>query len=337
MSSNQPNLPAKSSPGTLKKWLESEQFKSAIALALPKHMTADRFMRVAITCTLKVPKLGNCSQESVLNCLLTLSQLGLEPDGRLAHLVPFGNTCTLILDYKGVVELAMRSGLVSVIHADVVCENDVFVYELGEIKKHKIDFTKPRGDVYAVYAICKFKDGGVKAEVMTRDEVERVRQAANSRNSDPWKIHWPEMAKKTAFKRLSKWIPLSPEIRKVLADEDDSDFPRTVSIQASNALESRPHYDQLAAALAAPQDDNQAGEPDPETDTGSEPDPEPVQPARPASKKDLKAAAERGKSRVEAQPGDDEQRAMEPPPGALDTDPPEQQEMFRKNGGRGPY
>ena len=82
----------------------SDKFKEQMALALPKHLTPDRMARVALTTLLKTPKLGECDPASVLQALMTCSQHGIEPDGRRAHLIPYGNQCQLIIDYKGIVE-----------------------------------------------------------------------------------------------------------------------------------------------------------------------------------------------------------------------------------------
>jgi len=208
-------------PKTIKGLIESAAFKEQVSRALPKHLTPDRFLRVATTALMRTPKLKDCSQISFFNALLTLSQLGLEPDGRNAHLIPFGSECQLIVDYKGLVDLAMRSGTVANIHADKVCANDVFEFNLGKIEQHKINFREPRGDAYAYYAIVRFKDGTEKCEVMTKDDVEAIRRRSRAKDSGPWKTDYDEMAKKTVFRRLSKWIQLSPEFRQALEHDAD--------------------------------------------------------------------------------------------------------------------
>jgi len=218
---------SKTNGDKLRGLLSGDKFKAAVQQALPKHLTPDRFIRVALTAMTRTPKLAECDQESFFAALLTLSQLGLEPDGRRAHLIPFENrkrNCVevqLIVDYKGLSELAMRSGVVSNIHADVVCENDIFEVDRGEIKQHSIDFKRARGEVYAAYAICRFKDGSEKAEVMTREEIEAIRKRSRAGNAGPWVTDWSEMAKKTVFRRLSKWLPLSPEQRDIVEADDD--------------------------------------------------------------------------------------------------------------------
>jgi len=220
---------------TVKAWISSPEFKDAIARSLPKHMSPDRFLRVAITATMRNPKLLDCTQVSIFNCLLLLSQYGLEPDGRAAHLIPYKTECTLVIDYKGLAELVMRSGVVSSIHADVICENDEFEYDRGEIVKHKIDFKNPRGEAYAAYVILRLRDGGTKTEVIPKDEIYAIRDKSQGWKafksgkvySSIWDPKEPgierEMWKKTAFRRATKWVPLSAEIRDVLQREDEDE------------------------------------------------------------------------------------------------------------------
>lgn len=213
----------------VKSLINGPQFRDRVIQALPRHCTADRFLQVALTCLNKTPALANCTQESLFSAFLTLSSLGLEPDGRRAHLIPFGQTVTVIVDYKGLVELVMRSGEVSKIHADVVCEADDFEYDRGVINRHKIDFRKDRGQPYAAYAMVTMRaTNDVACAVMGRAEIEAVRKRSRSPNSGPWVTDWAEMAKKTVFRRLTKWLSLSPELREQIEKDDDpTDQPQT--------------------------------------------------------------------------------------------------------------
>ncbi len=221
-----------------------EKSKAEWARVLPKICTPERFARMALSCIRKNEKLAAAlntptGKASVLAALMTCAELGIEPDGRRAHLIPYGDEITLIIDYKGVAELVMRSGNVSKIHADVICENDEFEYDKGEIIKHKINFRQPRGEAYAAYSYIRFKDGSEKSEVMGRDDIYLVRekskgyQAFKSKKikTCPWTDEQsePEMWKKTVFKRCSKWAPLSPEVRDLI-EKDDEDY---IDIQAT--------------------------------------------------------------------------------------------------------
>lgn len=142
----------------------------------------------------------------------------------------------MILDWKGLAELAMRSGLIAKLHADIVCENDVFDYNLGEIVQHKIDFAKPRGAMYAAYAMAVTKDGPVFVAVLNKDEIDAIRRRSKSGSSGPWQTDYNEMAKKTAFRRLAKWLPLSAEFRDAIDKDDDVVVPeRDVTPKAARA------------------------------------------------------------------------------------------------------
>jgi recombination protein RecT len=110
----------------------------------------------------------------------------------------------------------MRSGQVSNIHADVVCEKDEFDFDRGQLLHHRINFREERGPVFAVYAICRFKDGQEKCDVMTKHDIELIRSRSRAKDNGPWVTDWNEMAKKTVFRRLSKWLPLSAEFRDAL-------------------------------------------------------------------------------------------------------------------------
>jgi len=198
-----------------------EAHKTDFANVLPKHMTAERLARVALTAAIKTPKLLECTKASLAQCLLDCASLGVEPDGRNAHLIPYGNTCTLILDYKGMIELARNSGELSDWTAELVCDNDEFEYNMGQVTKHKIDFRQPRGEMYAVYSCALFKDGTKSFCVMQKDEVDAVRAKSKAGKSGPWVDWYNEMAKKTVIRRHSKTLPLKAEIKDAfMADFD---------------------------------------------------------------------------------------------------------------------
>jgi recombination protein RecT len=205
----------------IKTLLGGEIFRKQVALCLPKNLAPDRFCRIAITALTRTPKLAECTQRSFFGCLLALSQYGLEPDGRRAHLIPYGKECTLIIDYKGLVELIYRNANVASVYASVVCTNDLFVWDRGQIKQHVIDFKEKRGEVYAVYAIIRMKDGSELADCMTKEEVEAIRKRSKAGQSGPWVTDWAEMAKKTVVRRLSKYVPMPSEITQAFNGDDD--------------------------------------------------------------------------------------------------------------------
>ena len=214
----------KNKSDAIRQLLNTPAVQAQISKALPAICKPERFMRIAMTAITKNPKLAECTQASLMGCLLDIAQLGIEADGRRAHLIPYGTTCTLIIDYKGLVELVKRSGEVVTIHADKVCKNDDFLVDMGEIKKHLIDYSRDRGEAYAYYAYAKMKDGSLQTEVMTKAEVEKIRQGSKGKNSTPWTQHFDEMGKKTVFRRLSKWLPMLPEVAQKVDQVERMEF-----------------------------------------------------------------------------------------------------------------
>ena len=232
-------------PASLKSIISSDAMKQQFATALPSHLSPDRFARVAITALTRTPKLQSCTQESFFKCLLDLSAMGLEPDGRRAHLIPYGRECTLVLDFKGLAELVRRSGDVVKIHSDVVCENDTFAHSMGDVTEHTYDISKDRGAVIAAYSQVTLKNGAVQSEIMSKAEIDAIKNKSRAGRSGPWVDHYNQMACKTVFRRLTKWLTLSPEVMDAVSAAEKTEFAelrnvtqaQTVTIDPFNRIE----------------------------------------------------------------------------------------------------
>ena len=204
-----------------------ERQKGEIARALPKHMDPDRLARIATTVMRQTPQLGNADPASFLGALMTCAQLGLEP-GPLGHayLVPFRNSktgtteVTFIPGYRGLVELARRSGQVQSVQAHVVRVGDHFDYEFGLNPRLEHKPAGSEGDVTHAYAVIRYKDGGVDFDVMTVAEIEAIRKRSKASGNGPWVSDWPEMAKKTVLRRTLKTAPMSVEYQQAVAQDE---------------------------------------------------------------------------------------------------------------------
>ncbi len=223
---------AAKNPTTLLGMIRQPNFQKQMALAMPKSMTPDRLTRIVMTECRKTPALLKCAPESFYGAVLQCAALGLEPGSALGHcyLLPFGNgkdrsgrpNAQLIIGYRGMIDLARRSGQIISLQAWTVHAQDTFNYQLGlepDIQ-HVPASTADRGPVTHVYAVAKLKGGGIQFEVMSRAEIEKVRSTSKAGNSGPWASHWDEMAKKTVIRRLFKYLPVSIEaVRAVEIDE----------------------------------------------------------------------------------------------------------------------
>lgn len=204
---------------TLADWVR--RMEKGIEKALPSVLTPERFTRIVLSAISNNPKLAQCEPRSFLGAMMTSAQLGLEPNTPLgqAYLIPFRNNrkgvteCQFQIGYKGLIDLAYRSGEVKSIQAHVVYEQDEFVFEFGLEPKlvHKPAKGK-RGDAIYVYAVFQTKDGATSFDVMSMEDViAHAKRYSQSYSSGPWQTNMEEMAKKTVLKRVLKYAPLKSE------------------------------------------------------------------------------------------------------------------------------
>ncbi|MCA7083438.1 recombination protein RecT [Cupriavidus sp. DB3] len=218
--------------GSVKAFFESQ--KSTLAAVLPKHVSPDRMLKIALGALRTTPKLMECTVESLMGAVVQCSQLGLEPNTPLGHayLIPFekkkqqnGRWVTdkvetqIVIGYKGLIDLARRSGQVVSIAAHAVREGDHFEYAYGldEKLEHKPAMSG-RGRVVAFYAVAKLVGGGHAFEVMSAEQVNEIRDAsqnykfARDKEKTVWGQHYEEMGRKTVLRRLFKYLPVSIEL-----------------------------------------------------------------------------------------------------------------------------
>lgn len=195
--------------------------QQSFARLLPRGLDPEWFVGEVRVAVVRAPNLMECDPVSVFDALTTCAQLGLSPSGRLgsAYLLPFkdnrNNTyrCTLVVGYKGYVDLAYRSGEVMGFGAQVVHENEPFEVNEGfdlTIAKHDRDVENP-GPLRAVYAWATLRGGYTVKVLMWRREVLAIRARSRGGSNGPWVTDEAEMWKKTAIRRLIKLLPLSPQ------------------------------------------------------------------------------------------------------------------------------
>lgn len=235
--------------------LTSQQ--TAIAARLPSHLSAERIMKIAVTAAWKNPKILDCTKESVMLSIMTAAELGLEPGGPLgsAYLVPYGSTCQLIPGYRGMIDLARRSGQIKSIEAHAVYEHDEFIVEFGIEPKliHRPTLKAERGEVTAFYAVAQLVGGGVQYDYMTKADVEAIRKRSRAASSGPWVTDYNEMGKKTVIRRLFKTLPVSVELCRALelqAGAESGDFDPSLEVAQADA-ERTGNLNADAAAAAA--------------------------------------------------------------------------------------
>lgn len=210
-----------------------EQNKATIHAVLPQHVTAQRMLKIALGAIRTTPKLQEATSESLFGAVVTCAQLGLEPNTPAGHayLIPFRNNqknrtdVQVIIGYRGLIDLARRSGQIVSISAHAVYTNDEFSYEYGldEHCKHVPAIDGDRGEITHFYAVAKLVGGGYAFEVMSKAGVEQIRDGSQNwktavryKKTDKsiWTLHFEEMGRKTLIRRLYKYLPTSIEMAK---------------------------------------------------------------------------------------------------------------------------
>lgn len=195
-----------------------------IEAALPSMLTSERFQRVALTAFSANPALQKCDPKSFIAAMMQSAQLGLEPNTPLgqAYLIPYGTNVQFQVGYKGMLELAQRSGKIKTIYAREVYENDTFdvEYGLNQDLKHKPLLQGDKGQIIGYYAVYHTVDGGYNFVFMTKNEVLAFAQSKSKTfKNGPWQTDFDAMAKKTVIKQLLKYAPISIEIQQaIMAD-----------------------------------------------------------------------------------------------------------------------
>lgn len=277
-------MPARQAGGsTVAKFFETN--KPAMAAVLPKHMSPDRMLKVALHAVRAVPQLLDCTTESLFGAVIQCGQLGLEPNTVMGHayLIPFKNRrqnrtdVQMIVGYRGLIDLARRSGQIVSIAAHVVHERDEFDFAYGLVERliHR-PAMGDRGEVIAFYAVAQLKDGGHAFEVMSRDEVDAIRDASQGyrSGSSPWHTHYSEMGRKTAVRRLAKYLPLSIEFATASTLDAQAETGSEQNLSAVLDGDYAVMDDGAPAVAEEVQDENSKPDPDPDPDESTMSGPE---------------------------------------------------------------
>jgi recombination protein RecT len=201
-----------------------ERHQTDFARVLPRHMSPDRMVRLALSAVRTTRNLSQCSVVSFASAIMACSTLGLEPNTPLGHayLIPFRNKgrmeCQLVIGYKGFIDLMYRSGIVSSVKCTPVFEGDKFDYEYG---LHPDIVHKPGKEpgrynqqrLTHVYPVIRLKDPGTDPiwDVLTREQIEMRRSRSRAKDSGPWVTDYIAMAMKTGVRSIVTWVPSSAE------------------------------------------------------------------------------------------------------------------------------
>lgn len=221
----------------LRSYLEGTM-KAEIAKALPKDIDPDRFIRTVITAVQMNNELAFADRRSLLASCMKAAQDGLMPDGREAVLniyktkvkTPNGDEWINAVQYlpmvRGLLKVARNSGEIAHIDAAAVYEKDEFIFERGDDSKlvHRPYLgAEDPGPVIASYMIAKLTNGETHREVMSRRDIEKVREASKASNGPGWSKWYDQFAIKSVIKRGTKLLPQSSDrLLRVIEHDNDA-------------------------------------------------------------------------------------------------------------------
>lgn len=222
----------------LRSYLEGTM-KSEIAKALPKDIDPDRFIRTVITAVQMNNDLAFADRRSLLASCMKAAQDGLMPDGREAVLNIYNTkakgadgrdvwvpTVQYLPMVRGLLKVARNSGEIAHIDAAAVYEKDEFIFERGDDSKlvHRPYLgAEDPGPVIASYMIAKLTNGETHREVMSRRDIEKVREASKASNGPGWSKWYDQFAIKSVIKRGTKLLPQSSDrLLRVIEHDNDA-------------------------------------------------------------------------------------------------------------------
>lgn len=195
--------------------------KESLGKALAKRTDPGIFLRCVANSLDNQPRILDCDHGSILKAVFNCAALALPPDPNLnlAHLVPYGKICQMILGYRGAETLAYRAGTKKIVKREVR-EDDTLNIEFGDVDeiKHSFDPFKTdeeRGKIVGFYMVGWLPSGLCYSEWMPLKAVEKIRDEVKKRAESKggilgpaWREHFSQMALKTVSKLGCKNLPL---------------------------------------------------------------------------------------------------------------------------------
>lgn len=200
-----------------------------IAKAIPRGLDPQRFLRVALTNFQVTPKLLDCTPASVFTCVMQAAQWGLELDPVLGqcYMVPYKTTATLIIGYRGLMEMARRHPSMVKMNAKLVYEQDHLHVEYGLYPKleHIPVLTPDRGAVIGAYCTWRLKESDEPDFLyMNREEIDDIRKRSRAANDGPWVTDFDMMALKTVLRRASRFWPQTTDLGRIVAEDERAEL-----------------------------------------------------------------------------------------------------------------
>lgn len=180
--------------------------------------------------------LVKASNESIMTAAMKAAVLNLpiEPSLGQAYIVPYGREAQFQLGYKGLIQLAQRSGKYKSINSGVVYKAQFISYN-PLFEELEIDFTQPQDEVIGYFAAFKLLNGFEKVTYWTKEQAyAHGKRFSKSFNNGPWKSDFDAMAQKTLLKQIiSKYGPLSIEMEQAIVADNETENEKAAPIDVT--------------------------------------------------------------------------------------------------------
>ena len=210
--------------------LKSNEFRERLSSVMLEPNKIERFLGIVTTELRNNPRIANCEIKSLCGAIVRAGQFGLELDSMQGHayLTSRGNNCQLIIGYKGMIALGVRSEKLLSLEVQKVCKNDFFEMEHGDNKglRHRPKSTKEeRGEIIGYYAYAHLVNHDRAFEYMNMDEIEELKEKAGvvKTPNSAWGKFEEAMCKKTVVRQLFKYLSLSPEMDSAIGLDEMAD------------------------------------------------------------------------------------------------------------------
>lgn len=265
--------PVAEKENTLKAYLSGPAVMGKLAEVVGKTMRPEALIRMALMAASRNPDIAKCTRDSVLRALLDAAELGIAPGGLQGrgYLVPRKNNkakdangnsitvleCNFDPGWRGLLDIARRSDKIKSVEAHVIYTNEKhrILFGTTPLLEHEPMLDGDRGQVLCAYAVATFRDGTQQVELVTGPDLDKVRNMGAK--SGPWETWYEEMARKTAIRRLCKFLPYEPELERAIevshAADGDEDGAIVVDVIGA-ASKAKALTERLKAPEAVPHD-----------------------------------------------------------------------------------
>lgn len=242
----------------IQKEIEAGLINAGVESVLPEHIKMSTFIRCAAIALSQSKDLEEADRDSVIMSLTKCANDGLIPDNKEAALVTFKTNvgtkqqpnwvkkAQYLPMIDGVLKRARMSGQITTMSAKAVFDGDDFDYWLdedGEHIKYRPNLNS-RGEFKLAFAMAKLVSGDLIVEVMTQDDIDKVRAASKTGEYGPWKDWYDRMACKAVFHRLARRLPNASEIVEMCQAGLDVEFGRTSERDITPKRPQIAHYPQ---------------------------------------------------------------------------------------------